>query len=474
MEYQFAKRMSNVKASAIREILKATSDPKMISFAGGNPSAEAFPVEEIEKISADILTNEPISVLQYGITEGDQELIKQATAFFNRHEQVMKADDQMMITSGSQQIMEFVAKILCNEGDVVICENPSFLGALNAFKSLGAVLRGIEYKNGQLDLESLKQALQMEPKPKFMYLIPNFQNPTGMTMSLEVRKEILKLIKGKKFVNDGGIYNDPRKRYFYSEFIKRLRIVIDDLKPNIIICASVDSTYIAQKACNYSVPVIMMCHMNTQIIVDEAKDYQMEAWKQADIVQTLLPSYAKIMKQAGAKNVITIPNTVPVINNDNLADLGKNKEIYKIITVGRVERVLKRTHLLVEAFGRIAVNYPNWHVDIYGEIDNKRYIKQIRGLISKYNIQEKVILHGKSDNVIAKLKESDIFAFPSKSEGFGLAMTEAMAVGLPVVAYKSCSGVNEIIVDAKNGFLAEDGIEDFASKLEKLMENKAN
>lgn len=81
MEYQFAKRMSNVKASAIREILKATSDPKMISFAGGNPSAEAFPVEEIEKISADILTNEPISVLQYGITEGDQELIKQATAF---------------------------------------------------------------------------------------------------------------------------------------------------------------------------------------------------------------------------------------------------------------------------------------------------------------------------------------------------------------------------------------------------------
>ena len=226
MEYQFAKRMSNVKASAIREILKATSDPKMISFAGGNPSAEAFPVKEIEKISADILTNEPISVLQYGITEGDQELIQAATHFFNRHEQVMKADDQMIITSGSQQIMEFAAKILCNEGDVVICENPSFLGALNAFKSLGAVLRGIEYKNGQLDLESLKQALQMEPKPKFMYLIPNFQNPTGMTMSLEVRKEILKLAKDNGvLILEDNPYGDLR---FEGEAIPSIKSLDED------------------------------------------------------------------------------------------------------------------------------------------------------------------------------------------------------------------------------------------------------
>ena len=226
MEYQFAKRMSNVKASAIREILKATSDPKMISFAGGNPSAEAFPVGEIEKISADILTNEPISVLQYGITEGDQELIQAATHFFNRHEQVMKADDQMIITSGSQQIMEFVAKILCNEGDVVICENPSFLGALNAFKSLGAVLRGIEYKNGQLDLETLKQALQMEPKPKFMYLIPNFQNPTGMTMSLEVRKEILKLAKDNGvLILEDNPYGDLR---FEGEAIPSIKSLDED------------------------------------------------------------------------------------------------------------------------------------------------------------------------------------------------------------------------------------------------------
>ncbi len=195
MKYEFTNRMANVKASAIREILKATADPKMISFAGGNPAAEAFPVKEIQEISQDILKNEPISVLQYGITEGDNNLIEAAIQFFNRKEEAFKAGDKMIITSGSQQIMEFAAKCLCNEGDVVICENPSFLGALNAFKSLGAVLRGIEYKDGELDLEDLEKALNENPKPKFMYLIPNFQNPSGLTMSLETRKKVLDLAK---------------------------------------------------------------------------------------------------------------------------------------------------------------------------------------------------------------------------------------------------------------------------------------
>lgn len=195
MKYEFTNRMAKVKASAIREILKATANPEIISFAGGNPAAEAFPVKEIQSISQDILKNEPIRVLQYGITEGDNDLIEAAIQFFNRKEIAFKTGDQMIITSGSQQIMEFAAKCLCNEGDVVICENPSFLGALNAFKSLGAELRGIEYKNGQLDLEDLEKALNENPKPKFMYLIPNFQNPTGLTMSLEMRQKILGLAK---------------------------------------------------------------------------------------------------------------------------------------------------------------------------------------------------------------------------------------------------------------------------------------
>ena len=193
MEYKFSHRMESVKASAIREVLKATASPGMMSFAGGNPSTEAFPVQAIQDISAKILKDDPISVLQYGITEGDQELIEAATHFFNRHENVTKENDRVLITSGSQQIMEFAAKCLCNEGDIVICENPSFLGALNSFKSVGALLKGVEYKNGDLDLESLENLLVTNDNVKFIYLIPNFQNPTGMTMSLETRKKVLEL-----------------------------------------------------------------------------------------------------------------------------------------------------------------------------------------------------------------------------------------------------------------------------------------
>lgn len=224
MQYKFTKRMSNIKASAIREILKATADPHMISFAGGNPAAEAFPVKEIEKISAEILHNNPISVLQYGITEGDAGLIEAATRFFDRKENVMKKGDKMLITSGSQQIMEFAAKCLCNEGDVVVCENPSFLGALNAFKSLGAVLKGVEYKDGQLDLNALEEALKAQPK--FVYLIPNFQNPTGMTMSLEIRKKVLELAKKYEvLILEDNPYGDLR---FEGEAIPSIKSLDED------------------------------------------------------------------------------------------------------------------------------------------------------------------------------------------------------------------------------------------------------
>ena len=226
MKYEFTNRMSNVKASAIREILKATADPKMISFAGGNPAAEAFPVKEIEKISADILKNDPISVLQYGITEGDKDLISAAIHFFNRNETVFKEGDKVLITSGSQQIMEFAAKCLCNEGDVVVCENPSFLGALNSFKSLGATLRGIDYHGDQLDIKALEETLKMEPKPKFMYLIPNFQNPTGLTMSLEVRKQVLALAKKYEvLILEDNPYGDLR---FEGEDIPSIKSLDND------------------------------------------------------------------------------------------------------------------------------------------------------------------------------------------------------------------------------------------------------
>lgn len=195
MEFKISNRMSNVQASAVREILKAASNPEVISFGGGNPAMEAFPVEDIKRISNELFEEDPISMLQYGITEGYSPLRDSAKAFFNRNEIISKEYDDIIITTGSQQIMDFFAKCVCNEGDIVLSEDPSFLGALNAFRSYGVKLVGIEMEEDGMNMESLEAAMQMKPTPKFLYVIPNFQNPMGTTMSYEKRVKTYELAK---------------------------------------------------------------------------------------------------------------------------------------------------------------------------------------------------------------------------------------------------------------------------------------
>lgn len=193
MKYEFSNRISTVQASAVREILKMMNDPSMISFGGGNPASETFPINTLKEISNQLFESDPNGTLSYGITEGDPVFKETALAFFSRNEILCKEYDSVMVTSGSQQIMDFMAKSLCNEGDIVVCENPSFLGALNSFKSNGAKLVGIEMEEDGIDLKQLESVLSAKPTPKFMYLIPNFQNPTGITMSLAKRKAVYEL-----------------------------------------------------------------------------------------------------------------------------------------------------------------------------------------------------------------------------------------------------------------------------------------
>ena len=226
MEYKFSNRMSNVQASAVREILKAASNPEVISFGGGNPAKEAFPIEAIKRISNELFEEDPISMLQYGITEGYGPLRESAKAFFNRDDQVSKEYDDIIITTGSQQIMDLLAKCVCNEGDIVISEDPSFLGALNSFRSNGATLVGVPVEEDGMNMEALEKAMQMKPTPKFLYVIPNFQNPMGTTMSLEKRKKTYELAKkyGVLILEDNP-YGDLR---FAGEMVAPIKSVDED------------------------------------------------------------------------------------------------------------------------------------------------------------------------------------------------------------------------------------------------------
>ena len=195
MEFKISDKMRNMKPSIIREILKQMSDPTLISFAGGNPAADSFPAEDIARFSDELLRQDPVAALQYSVSEGVPSVREAVRAFANRRERVAKENDGVLITSGSQQILDFAAKCLCNEGDVVAVENPAFLGAFNAFRSSGARLAGVPMEDDGVNLAALEAVFAAPEKPRFFYCIPNFQNPTGKTMSLVKRRGVLALAR---------------------------------------------------------------------------------------------------------------------------------------------------------------------------------------------------------------------------------------------------------------------------------------
>jgi 2-aminoadipate transaminase len=190
MEYKFSAPMANLKPSAIRELFKITGQPGVISFAAGNPSPDAFPSAELCELAAKILADKPGFVLQYGITEGYMPLRE---SIEKRHNSLVRDDDMTLIVSGAQQGIELTARVMCDTGDVVLCENPSFIGALNSFRSHGLKLKGIDVDSCGIVPESLEKALSETQNVKVLYTIPTYQNPTGITMTLERRKKVLEL-----------------------------------------------------------------------------------------------------------------------------------------------------------------------------------------------------------------------------------------------------------------------------------------
>ena len=211
MEYRFSDKIASLKPSAIREVLKATSVPGMIPFAAGNPAPDAFPVAEVQEIAADILKNRPIDALQYGVTEGYPELISLIKTRMKSKYGIGRDFDSIIITSGAQLVLDLSTKVLCIEGDVVICESPSFIGSLNCFRSYNAKLVGVPVDADGMNIEALEKALDKNPNAKMIYTIPNFQNPAGVTMSLEKRHRLYELAKAHNvMILEDNPYGDLR------------------------------------------------------------------------------------------------------------------------------------------------------------------------------------------------------------------------------------------------------------------------
>ncbi|GKS83484.1 PLP-dependent aminotransferase family protein [Acidovorax sp. SUPP1855] len=192
MPLQFADRLNNVETSAIRELFKLLGKPGIISFAGGFPDSAMFDVDGIREASNKALAEEPGAALQYGATEGYNALREQLAAFMGSKGARDVATDNLIVTTGSQQALDLLGKTLISPGDKVIVEGPTFLATIQCFRLYGAELISAPVDGEGVDTEALEKLIA-EHRPKFVYLIPTFGNPSGALLSLERRRKVLEM-----------------------------------------------------------------------------------------------------------------------------------------------------------------------------------------------------------------------------------------------------------------------------------------
>jgi len=189
-EYRYANRTKRMGSSVIRELLKLTEQPDIISFGGGMPAPEVFPVKEFKEACNYVLDNFGPQSLQYSTTEGYRPLREMVSRHTGRYS-VNVTPENILITSGSQQALDFIGRVFINQGDHIVVESPTYLGALQAWNAYGAQYIAVPSDENGMNIDKLEEALRIGPK--FIYVLPNFQNPSGSTLSLERRKQLVEL-----------------------------------------------------------------------------------------------------------------------------------------------------------------------------------------------------------------------------------------------------------------------------------------
>ena len=278
---------------------------------------------------------------------------------------------------------------------------------------------------------------------------------------LKVLRELLRPINKRK----AQLVN---RDYDEKNLVENIKRYIDDIKPDVIVSHQPEGSIFLLHNLKTSIPVLTMSHGLPKETFDEKELYALE---HSFVFQLLSSNFEKAIKEKYPKiKTVVIGNSVPQF--DFSADLATEKEIYKIVYVGRLNKNTKRPHLIVQALAKLKDKYPNWTVELWGEKERQTYYVELEQLIKSNNLQDRVFLKGTTNNVPKVISEADIFAFPSFWEGFGLALAEGMSAGLPAVGFRTCPGVNELIKDGESGYLCEDNLDAFTYALDKLMGDK--
>ena len=218
---KFAERMNDVKASDIRELLALTNKPEIISFAGGLPAPELFPVDKIKAATDAVLDENGRAALQYGPTDGLLRLREQICDRLLAKNSIHTTPENVIMTAGSQQGLDFVARLFVNPGDVVLMESPSYLGAINAFQLSEPKYLEVPTDENGMVMEELDKILATTDNVKMIYVIPDFQNPSGRTWPLERRKKFMEIVnKYEVMVIEDNPYGELR---YKGEFLPSLK-----------------------------------------------------------------------------------------------------------------------------------------------------------------------------------------------------------------------------------------------------------
>ena len=284
-------------------------------------------------------------------------------------------------------------------------------------------------------------------------------------LSLRLKREFYRLFSKQKARTVNNDFN-------YKYICPYMGNLIKNIEPDIIVSFTPGDSkqLIIDLGILKRIPIVTMSHGNPEDYFAFYPVLSLEAVKQSDVNQVLLPSFKKVLdKHLPNNKIVVIGNVVPQFTSQ--VDLTISKDVHKILFIGRLAKGHKRPHLLIEAFSKVANQYPNWIVELWGADENKAYKAQLELMIKQANLTDRVLFKGITRDVESVLSTGDIYAMMSASEGFGLSMAEAMAKGLPVIACDTWLGVTDMVQDGYNGILVKDNPEDIALGLEKLMEN---
>lgn len=317
--------------------------------------------------------------------------------------------------------------------------------------------------------------------PLFYPLSPKAERTSFMK---SCGKDFPSLVLGKclslpdKIVREGLRLFDKRKAAAWNEQCEArlirdgIRKEIEEFQPDVIVSFQMNMTYYLMKS-GVTQPVVTSFRFNSDHLMKKASKGDIDGLNWSRAVHVLMPSFTQIFSQFHIKSpAVCIPNAIPQYGPP--AGLGEDRPVRRIINMARLNREQKRQHLLVEAFEGIAADFPEWQLEFWGDDAHYAgsYTKEIQQFIREHHLEKRILICGKTRDVESIYRKSDIFCLPSAFEGFSNALGEAMSAGLPAVGFAECPGLDELIRDGENGFLAAPGADALAEALKKLMSNR--